>query len=112
MNVQQVFAVLWARAWIILLVFAAMVGATAAITALLPRQYTASTTLVIEPKYTDVLGGASPSAQMLAQTHMATQIDILRSQRVAERVIRRLAIDKSPQAQRQWQEATRGKGSF
>lgn len=112
MNPQQIFAVLWARGWVVILVFGATVGVTALITALMPRQYTSTTTIVIDPKYTDVLGGASLGAQMLAQTHMATQMDILRSQRVAERVVNRLGIEKSPVAQKQWQDATEGKGSF
>ncbi len=43
---------------------------------------------------------------------MATQVDIVTSDRVAQRVVRMLGFEKSPQAVEQWREATEGKGSI
>lgn len=111
MNIQQFLRVLVARWWVVVLVCGVMVGATAGVTALLPKQYAATTTMVIEPRGTDVLGGPNINSQMLAQTHMSTQLDILQSERVAREVVRLLGIDKSPVAQQQWREATGGQGS-
>lgn len=103
--------ILLARWWVLLLVCGAMLGAAAAVSALLPRQYTAVATMVIEPRGTDVLG-ANIGAQMLAQSHLATQIDILRSERVAAQVVRTLGIASSASAQQQWREATGGSGTI
>ncbi len=112
MNAQQILRILLARWWVVVLVSGVMVAATAVVTALLPRQYMASTTMVIEPRGTDVLGAANVGAQMAAQTYMATQIDVLQSERVAREVVRSLGIERSPAAQEQWREATNGMGSF
>jgi chain length determinant protein EpsF len=111
-NVKQFFRVVMARWWVVILVGGAMVAATAAVSMILPRQYTATTTMVIEPRGVDALGGAAPGAQMLAQTYLATQIDVLMSERVAREVVKALGIDRNPAAMRQWQEATQGTGSI
>ncbi|MEO8152707.1 MAG: chain length determinant protein EpsF [Rhizobacter sp.] len=112
MNIQQFLRVLVARWWIVVLVCGVMVGVTAAITALLPRQYTATTTMVIEPRGTDALGGANLGAQMLAQTYLATQIDVLQSERVGREVVKAMGIDHNPSAIQQWRDATQGTGSI
>lgn len=111
MNFGQIMNIFAARWWVVVLVFGATVGTTAVITALLPRAYTATANLVIEPRFTDVLGGASLAAQMASQTYLATQIDILRSQKVAERVVKDLGIDRSARAVEQWRDATDGQGT-
>lgn len=112
MNIQQFVRVIVARWWVVVLVCGAMVGATAAVTALLPRQYAATTTMVVEPRGTDVLGGANINSQMMAQGYLATQIDILQSERVAREVVRLLGIESSPAAQQQWRDATGGQGTI
>ncbi len=111
MNIQQFVRVILARWWVVVLVCAVMVGATGAITALLPRQYTATATMVVEPRATDVLGGTNANSQMLAQGYLATQIDIMQSERVARDVVQQLGIDQSASAQQQWRNATGGQGS-
>ncbi len=112
MNLGQFLRVIVARWWVVVLVCGAMVGATAGITALLPKQYTATTTMVIEPRGTDALGsGASAGTPMLAQTYLATQIDVLQSERVAREVVKSLGIDRNPSAVQQWRDTTQGIGS-
>ena len=112
MTIQRLLRIVLARWWVLVLVGGALVGAAAAASALLPRQYTATTTMVIEPRATDVLGMANVNAQMMAQGHLATQIDILRSERVAAQVVRMIGVDRSPTAQQQWREATGGVGTI
>ena len=111
MNVQQLLRVIVARWWVVVLVCGAMVAATAAVTALLPRQYTATTTMVIEPRGADALGATNVGVQMMAQTYLATQIDVLISERVARDVVKALGIDRNPVAVQQWRDATQGGGS-
>jgi chain length determinant protein EpsF len=108
MTAQQFLRVVIARWWVVLAIFIAMVGTTALVTRLLPKQYTAATRVVIEPKLTDMLGGINPTAGALAQTLMATQVDVINSERVARRVVRNMGFANSPAAEKQWREATNG----
>jgi chain length determinant protein EpsF len=112
MTAQQLLRIAVARWWVMLLVFAATVGATTAVSLLLPRMYTATTRVVVEPRSNELLSntanGTSPS---VTQTLMATQLDVFSSERVAERVISDLGIDKSEVARQQWMEATDGQGT-
>jgi chain length determinant protein EpsF len=103
--------VILARWWVVVLVAGVMVGATAGVTAMLPRQYTATTTMVIEPRGADALGG-NAGAQIMAQSYLATQIDVLQSERVAREVVKALGIDHNPGAVAQWREASKGAGSI
>jgi chain length determinant protein EpsF len=43
---------------------------------------------------------------------MATQVDIIRSERVAQRVVRNLKLNENPQIRAQWQDETNGSGSI
>ena len=42
MNINQFLSILWARRWLALTVFLVTVGATAIVSLLLPKKYTAS----------------------------------------------------------------------
>ena len=44
--------------------------------------------------------------------YMATQVDIINSDRVAQRVVKMLKLDENPAAKEQWLEATEGKGTL
>jgi chain length determinant protein EpsF len=113
MTAQQLLRVALARWWVMALVFAATVGATTVVSLLLPRMYSATTRVVIEPRSSELLSqnapGLSPS---VTQTLMATQLDVFTSERVAQRVIVDLGIEKSETARRQWMEATDGQGTM
>ena len=49
---------------------------------------------------------------MMAPGYMATQVDIINSDRVAQRVVKSLRLDESPMIKEQWREATEGKGKL
>lgn len=111
MNLKQMLSVLVARWWIVLGVFAVTVGATTVVTLLLPKSYTATTSLVLEPKFTDVLGTSTLGPTMLSQTYMSTQLDIIQSPRVAAKVVSSLGLATNPTAVQQFKE-TGGVGSI
>ena len=111
MTFQQFLLILRARWLAILLTFLGVVGVTVALSLLLPKKYTASAALLVDVKAPDpILGALMPG--MMAPGYMATQIDIIQSDRVARRVVRMLKIDENQSARQQWQEATEGKGSI
>ena len=110
MNFAQFLAVLRARWWVALTVVVLSVLATLAMSLLLPKQYTATASVVVDMK-PDPLQSVVYQG-MLTPAYMATQVDVLESDRVAQRVVRNLKLAQNPQVRAQWQEATGGTGSI
>jgi chain length determinant protein EpsF len=104
MNLRQLLLILRARWWLALLVLVLAVAGTFVVSLQLPKKYTASTTLVVDIRSRD------PVAMMLAPSNMATQEDIIKSERVAQRVVRLLRLDENATVKQQWRDATGGKG--
>lgn len=109
MTLQQFLLILRARWKVGLLAFVLTVATTVTVSLLLPKQYTASTAVVVDVKSPDPVSGMMLQG-MMAPGYMATQVDIINSDRVAQMVVKNLGMDKSPAIQSQWQEATQGKG--
>jgi len=107
MTPKQILQVVWARKWLVLVLLVAVSAAGIVTTMLLPRQYTAEATMVVEMRIDPVLGALAPS--LAAPGYMATQIEIIRSDRVAARAVQMLGIERSDTAVKQWQKATEGK---
>ncbi len=110
MTLTQFLLILRARWLITVLVFAVTVGTTIAVSLALPKQFTASTAVVVDVKSPDPVTGVMMQG-MMAPGYMATQVDIINSERVAKTVITQLKLDASPSVRAQWQQATGGKGS-
>jgi len=107
MSIKQFLRIVWARKWLVLaLLLLVSIGGTVT-TLLLPKQYTADTALVVEMRIDPVLGALAPS--LAAPGYMATQIDIIKSERVASRVVKMLGVERSPSAVSQWREETNAK---
>lgn len=111
MNFSQFLLILKARLRIILITFCLIVFTTLVINMLLPKSYTATTSLVLNYKGMDPVTGIVLPAQLMPG-YMATQIDIITSRNVAIKVVNQLKFTESPVAQAQFQEATEGKGDI
>lgn len=110
MSLQQFFSILLARKRIIFAIFAVVVVTTSVVSFLLPKQYSASATVLVDVKSPDpVLGGFVQALAMPG--YMATQNDIIMSERVARRVVKTLGFEKSPELVAAWQKRTEGQGS-
>ncbi len=107
MLANQYLRIVWARKWLILATFAVIAATGVAITLLLPRQYTAQTSLIVEMRIDPALGALAPA--LAAPSYMATQIEVLGSERVASRAVKILGVERSPTALTQWREATKAK---
>lgn len=110
MTFGQFLSILRARWWVVALVLGLTVGTTVVVSLLLPKQYTATASVVVDFKpdpITAAVYGGMPSPAV-----MATQVDIIGSERVALRVVRSLKLADSPQVRQQWQEETQGQGSI
>lgn len=111
MTFSQFLSILKAR-WIsALLVLLITVGTAVGISLLLPKQYTASSAVIIDVKSPDPIVGMALNG-MLAPGYMATQVDIITSDRVARRVVQGLRLTENQDLRDQWTKATDGKGSF
>ncbi len=110
MNFTQFLLILNARKWIILGVMFLTVVVTATVSLLLPKEYTAATTLIIDSKSKDPFTGQFLPSQMFPG-YMATQIDVIKSANVAQKVVSDLKLADSPGIRRQFMDATKGKGT-
>lgn len=101
MNFWQFLAIVRARWLVAVAVVVLAVAGAAVVSWFLPRQYTATASVVVDfkpdPVSAVVFGG------MASPAFIATQVDIIRSERVALRVVRNLKLTESPQVQAQWQ---------
>jgi polysaccharide biosynthesis transport protein len=110
MTFTQFFSILRARWKLSLLAFALTVVAAVLVSLMLPKKFTAAASVVVDVKPDPISG--MMLGQMMSPAIMATQVDILQSDRVALRVIRNLKLTESPQVREQWQSATDGKGTI
>ena len=110
MTFTQLLAILRAR-WIVALsVLGLTVGLTLLVSLLLPKQYKATASVLVDFKPDPISAlayGGLPSPAM-----MATQVDIIGSDRVAQRVVRNLKLNENPAVRQQWLDETKGEGSI
>ena len=107
MTFQQFLLILRARAWLVALVTIAAAALALGISLILEKQYTAEASVLVDVKSGELLPGSGVPAQFLPG-YMATQVDIINSDRVARRVVERLKLDQSPVAREQWLADTEG----
>jgi chain length determinant protein EpsF len=111
MTLQQFLLILLARYKVALLIFLVTVSATVVVSLMLPKQYTASTAVLIDVKSPDQVTGMVLQG-LMAPGYMATQIDIINSDRVSKDVVKLLKLETSSAVQQQWLDATEGKGQL
>lgn len=111
MNFSQFLLIVKARFWIVLVTFVLVVTTTAVVSLLLPKTYTATTTLVLNYKGMDPVTGVVLPAQLMPG-YMATQIDIISSRNVAIKVVEQLKFAESATAHEQFNKSTMGKGDI
>src|SRR5437879_11984578 len=111
MNLRQFLTVLRARFKIVVLLLLGTVAAIVAASLVLPKRYTATAAVVVDVKSPDPITGIMLHA-MVMPGYMATQRDIISSDRVAQKVVKLLKLDEVPGTKEQWLESTQGKGSL
>lgn len=108
MTFQQFLLILRARARVILLTLAGTVLTTLIVSLIIPKQYTGTASILVDTKAVDPLTGTLLPAQMLPG-YVATQVDIITSPRVGQRVVKMLKLDTNESVLADWREATEGK---
>lgn len=110
MTPRTFLLILRARWWLVAAVLALVVAVVAAISFNLDKQYTATASVIFDVRSDPVEGGQTPAS--LLPAYLATQIDVILSDRVANRVIQQTGMANSPLIVAQWREATKGRGTF
>ena len=108
MSFQHFLMVLRARRRLALGVVAAVLVMTIGVSLLLTKKYTASASVVVDVK-TDPVGDASSQVD---EAYLGTQVTIASSPRVAQRVVKILKLDESPEYRQRWLKSTDGRGEF
>lgn len=111
MNLNQFLSILRARRGLFLAIFVTTIAVALAWVFLRPDYYTARAPILVDIRSQDPL--AQPNYQSIVPaSYMATQIDIARSDRVAERVVEMLGLENNPKSIEDWKKATGGRGSM
>ena len=111
MNFTQYLLVLEARKWLIVWTFLVCVLTTTVVTYLLPKQYTAAASMVVNVKSKDPLTGQILPVQLLPG-YLTTQVDIIKSKHVALVVVHDLKLASDPATQALYMKATKGRGDI
>lgn len=112
MSFEQLMSVLRARSgWIVLMLFVVTGGMAAATLFVLPKTYSATTSVMISFKSNDPFE-QSGSAIQQSPGYVATQADIVSSHQVALKVVKDLAWADDPRAIELFNKDTRGRGSL
>ncbi|HEY6527200.1 MAG TPA: chain length determinant protein EpsF [Cellvibrionaceae bacterium] len=111
MNIQQFLLIFLARKRPAIAVFAVTVLTALVVSLILPKTYQAVNSVVIDLKSPDPIAGVILPG-MMSTGYMATQVDIVNSDRVAQRAVGLLKLEESPTIRDQWQQETQGRVSL
>ncbi|NBD22226.1 chain length determinant protein EpsF [Aquabacterium fontiphilum] len=111
MSFSQLLSILKARRYVALGIFLFTVLVTVVVSLILPKQYTAEATVVVDVKSPDPIAGMVLPG-MMSPAYMGTQIEVIQSERVARRVINELRLAQNESIRQQWRDETNGEGSF
>jgi len=106
MNLHSFLTALRSRAWLALGVLLLTVGATLGASLLMPRSFVSTATVIVDQGRPDPMA-ATTGWQPAVTGALSTQMDIIRSERVAAEVMRRLSLTSDPLLRKAW-EAGRG----
>ncbi len=111
MNFSQFLLILKARGLLALLALGVTVATTLTVSLLLPKSYTATTTLIVDSKAKDPVTGIVLPAQLIPG-YIATQVDIIQSQNVALKVVDGLKLADNPNVKADFMASGEGQGDI
>jgi succinoglycan biosynthesis transport protein ExoP len=112
MTLHQFLLILRARYRVALMVILLAILAALAVSMVLPKKYTAQTAVLVDVRSPDPVAGGAPLQGLVAPSYMATQVDIIGGDKVAQRVVKMLKLDEDPRTKDRWMEATEGRGTL
>lgn len=112
MDLQQYWLALKARRKVFLLVFAFTVVAAVLVSLAVPKRYDAVASVLIDARDEQTM---APETRISPREHagyLFTQIDLIQSGKVAQRVIRDLKLAQQPGVREEWERDTGGEGTI
>src|SRR2546427_6497965 len=109
MNLSQLFLVVrarWRSACVTALATLALVALACVV---LPKQYTATSAVVLDIRTPDPIAGIALGNSTVSN-YMATQVDVVQSERVALKALKSLHLLESAKFKQKWLEYTEGQG--
>jgi uncharacterized protein involved in exopolysaccharide biosynthesis len=88
-----------------------VVGIAVAITMTLDKKCSASASVMLDVANSDPVGGLS-AGTMMTPTYMATQVDLIKSERVARRAITILGLAQDSAWRAEWERSSQGRGDY
>lgn len=110
MTFSRCLSILKARWRLAAGIFAAVVAMVAVMTMLAHKQYIATASVVVDIGADPVAATANPSQEL--PSYLATQLDVVSSDRVAQRVVELQKLEDDPSVRAKWQKATGGRGTL
>lgn len=111
MTLHQFLAILRARLGLALTILGVTMGCAIGAALLMPKTYTATAALLLDPSKPDPLA-AAVTWSAPSPAYLSTQIDVIRSERVALEVVKRLQLAEQPELQEKWHKTTHGQGDI
>lgn len=111
MSLSHFLSMLHARRWLLVLVALATLTTATTVILLTPRSWSSTASLLVDTVRPDPVTGVS-HAGLPSPSLLATQMGLLRSERVALDVVRRLDLVSSPEWRQAWTSATQGRGDM
>lgn len=105
MTWAQFFAILQARRWLFAAVLGAVLIPTVVLSLVLPKRYTATASVLLDVKPDPMTGAMS----VMQTSVVATQIDIMKSDRVGRRVLQLTRIGENAEYRQRWQQEAAGR---
>lgn len=104
---QQLIQLVWARRRTLIAIELGTVLLMVLFIIFVPRQYTGTAEIIVDVRTPDALSGL-PVTALMAGSYMSTQVDVIRSRRVARKVIEKLNLTQDPYYSQWWRSATGG----
>lgn len=111
MPLSQVLLILRSRWRTVLGIWFTLVALTLAFSLLWPPRYNATAGVVVDVQSPDPLGGTVLGGGLIS-SYIATQVDMLRSERVVRRAIRMTSLADDEEYREAWLKRTEGRGDY
>jgi succinoglycan biosynthesis transport protein ExoP len=109
MELGTLFSMIRARLALVIAVALLTTATAVAVSLLLPKEYLAAASVVLDPKPDPISPAIYPG--MASPAFVNTQVDVIKSERVARRVVDDLALAKDAAWQQRWRDQTPGAGA-
>ncbi|RZI86212.1 MAG: chain length determinant protein EpsF [Rubrivivax sp.] len=111
MSFTQFISILKARWITVVAVLLVTVTLAVTLSLVLPKKYTASGVVVMDFRASDPISGLMMQNSVMPG-YTATQVDVIQSERVSQKVIEMLKLAENPGLREQWMDETSGQGVF